>query len=41
MPKTKIYLKTNFILHPYFFAYKEKHIAFFGENLFCFSTSVL
>lgn len=29
---TIFYLKTNFILHPYFFAYKKKHIAFFGET---------
>lgn len=29
---TIFYLKTNFILHPYFFAYKKKHIVFFGET---------
>lgn len=29
---TIFYLKTNFILHPYFFAYKKKHIVFFVET---------
>lgn len=34
---TIFYLKTNFILHPYFFAYKKNTLSFLGKLILFFN----